>query len=209
MQLILASSSPRRQELLALLGLSFHVISPNVPEQPTPGLSPIQQAGRFALEKARAVAAQQPDALVVGSDTVIDLDGRLVGKPADLPDARLMLASLAGRSHQVYTAVALCHRSRGIELVEVDTANVDMKPDHEHRYERYLVSQESLGKAGAYAIQGLGGDLVDRVDGDYTTVVGLPLRLVARLLRSAGYPVLVNVEDLYQRKSYANWSRFA
>lgn len=209
MQLILASSSPRRQELLALLGLTFRVVLSNVPEHPTPGLSPIQQAGRFALEKARAVADQQPDELVVGSDTVIDLDGRLVGKPADLPDARLMLARLAGRSHQVHTAVAMCCRRHEIEVIESDTANVDMKPDHEHRYERYLASQESFGKAGAYAIQGRGGDLVDRVDGDYTTVVGLPLRLVARLLRSAGYPVPVNVEDLYQRKPYANWSRFA
>lgn len=209
MRLILASSSPRRQELLALLGLSFQVILPNVPEQPTLGLSPIEQVKRFAFEKARAVADQEPNGLVVGSDTIIEVDGRLLGKPIDLHDARTMLAHLAGRVHRVHTAVALCHRGRGTELVEIDTANVEMKPDVAHIYDRYLESRESLEKAGAYAIQGLGGDLVDRVDGDYTTVVGLPLKLVARLLRSAGYPVPVNVDDLYQRKPYANWHRFA
>lgn len=209
MQLILASSSPRRQELLALLGLSFHVIPPNVHEYPMPEVTPIEQVKRFALEKARAVAAQQLDGLVVGSDTVIELDGQLMGKPVDLQDARSMLARLAGLSHYVHTAVALCNRERDIELIEVDTAKVEMKPNHENLYDGYLASQESLGKAGAYAIQGRGGDLVDRVDGDYTTVVGLPLALVARLLWTAGYPVPVHVEELYQRRPYANWNCFA
>jgi septum formation protein len=146
---------------------------------------------------------------VLGSDTVIDLEGRLLGKPVDLADARSMLARLAGRSHQVHTAVALCDRERNIESVEVATAEVRMKADLERVYERYLASEESLGKAGAYAIQGLGGDLVERIGGDYTTVVGLPLRLVVRLLRSAGCHILVNVEDLYRRKPYADWNRFA
>lgn len=209
MQLVLASSSPRRQELLALLGLSFQVIPPNVHEQPTPGLSPVQQVRRFALEKARAVADQQPDVLVLGSDTVIELDGQLLGKPVDLSDARAMLAHLAGRSHRVHTAVAVHNPKREIELVEVETAQVHMKPDRGHLYDQYLASQESLGKAGAYAIQGLGGNLVDHVDGDYTTVVGLPLKLVDRLLRSVEYPLPVTVEDLYQRRPYANWTRFA
>ena len=209
MQLILASSSPRRQELLALLGLSFHVIPPNVHEQPTPEVAPIEQVKRFALEKTRAVAAQLPDGLVLGSDTVIELDGQLMGKPVDLHDARIMLARLAGRSHYVHTAVAVCSCGREIEFVESDRANVEMKPDRENLYDRYLVSQESLGKAGAYAIQGCGGDLVNRVDGDYTTVVGLPLKLVARLLGLAGYLVPVRVEELYQRRPYANWNRFA
>ena len=209
MQLVLASSSPRRQELLALLGLSFEVFPSEFQEHPTVGLSPIEQVRRFAREKARSVALVRPQALVLGSDTVIDLDGQLLGKPVDLADARAMLTRLAGRSHHVHTAVALCDRARHIDSVEVATAEVRMKADLEQAYERYLVSEESLGKAGAYAIQGVGGDLVERIAGDYTTVVGLPLRLVAQLLRSAGYPVPVNVEDLYRRKPYANWNRFA
>lgn len=209
MQLVLASSSPRRQELLALLGLSFEVSPSEFLEHPTVGLSPIEQVRHFARAKARSVACVRPRALVLGSDTVIDLDGQLLGKPVDLADARAMLARLAGRSHQVHTAVALCDRARDIESVEVTTAEVWMKADLGQAYERYLASEESLGKAGAYAIQGLGADLVERIAGDFTTVVGLPLKLVAHLLRSVGYPLLVNVEDLYRRQPYANWNRFA
>ena len=208
MQLVLASSSPRRQELLALLGLSFEVCPSEFDEHPTVGLSPIEQVRHFAREKARSVACVRSRALVLGSDTVIDLDGQLLGKPVDLADARTMLARLAGRSHQVHTAVALCDRERHIESAEVATAEVWRKGDLEHAYEQYLASEESLGKAGAYAIQGLGGELVERIAGDYTTVVGLPLKLVAHLLQSGGYPLLVNVEDLYRCQPYANWNRF-
>lgn len=92
--------------------------------------------------------------------------------------------------------------------MDVATATVEMKADVEHVYERYLATEESLGKAGAYAIQGRGGDLVERIDGDYTAVVGLPLKLVTQLLRSIGYSVPVHVDALYERKPYVNWSRF-
>ena len=209
MQLVLASSSPRRQALLALLGLSFEVYPSEFHEHLTAGLSPIEQVRRFALEKARSVVLARPRALVLGSDTVIDLDSRLLGKPVDLADARTMLTRLAGRSHHVYTAVALCDYEQNIESVKVATAEVRMKADDGQIYERYLATEESMDKAGAYAIQGAGGDLVERIDGDYTTVVGFPLKLVAHLLRSTGYPILVNIEDLYRRKPYANWNRFA
>ena len=209
MQLVLASSSPRRRELLALLGLSFEVCPSELHERPAIGMSPIEQVRRFAREKARSVALVRPRALVLGSDTVIDLEGQLLGKPVDLVDARAMLARLAGRSHHVHTAVALCDPDRNIEAVEVATTEVWMKADLEQAYERYLASEDSLGKAGAYAIQGLGGDLVERIDGDYTPVVGLPLKLVAHLLRSADYPILVNIAELYRHKPYANWNRFA
>jgi len=209
MQLVLASSSPRRKELLTLLGLSFEVYTSGFHEHPTAGLSPIEQVRRFALEKSRSVALARPRALVLGSDTVIDLDSRLLGKPVDLADARTMLTRLAGRSHHVYTAVALCDYEQNIESVKVATAEVRMKADDGQIYERYLATEESMDKAGAYAIQGAGGDLVERIDGDYTTVVGFPLKLVAHLLRSTGYPILVNIEDLYRRKPYANWNRFA
>ncbi|MBX3325538.1 MAG: Maf family protein, partial [Nitrospira sp.] len=107
------------------------------------------------------------------------------------------------------TAVALMNHEQHNEAVEVSTAVVRMKAEVGDVYERYLASGESLGKAGSYAIQGLGGDLVEHIDGDYTAVVGLPLKLVACLLQSVGYPIRVDVEELYRRKPYANWSRFA
>jgi septum formation protein len=208
MRLVLASRSPRRQELLALLGLSFEVCPSDVQEHPRAGLSPSEQVRDLALQKARSVADGRPEDLVLGSDTVIELDGQLLGKPVDLHDAEAMLARLAGRFHQVHTAVALCNRQKGIELIEVATTDVQMKPDVGQAFERYLATGESLGKAGAYAIQGLGGELIERISGDYTTIVGLPLKLTAHLLESVGYPVPVNVGDVYQHKPYANWNRF-
>jgi septum formation protein len=209
MRLVLASTSPRRKELLALLGVSFEVCPPSFVEQPIPGLSSLEQVTRFALEKARSVAGLRPDELVLGSDTVIESQGRVLGKPLDLDDARVMLTSLAGRPHYVHTAVALCGQTRAIEAVDVATATVYMKADVGGAVERYLETGESLGKAGAYSIQGQGADLIDTIDGDYTAVVGLPLRVLTRLLRSVGYPVAQDVEELYRRKPYPNWSRFA
>ena len=208
MRLVLASTSPRRRELLALLGLTFEVCPPTFVEQPIPGLPPLEQVARFALEKARSVACLWPEDLVLGSDTVIESNGRLLGKPLDLEDARAMLTSLAGRSHFVHTAVALCSRVRGIEVVDVAIATVYVKPDIGGVVERYLATGESLGKAGAYSIQGQGADLIEKIDGDYTAVVGLPLQVSARLLRAAGYPVVPDLEELYRRKPYPNWSRF-
>lgn len=208
MRLVLASTSPRRHELLALLGVSFEVCPPAFEEQPVAGLSPHDQVARFALEKARSVARARPEDLVLGSDTVIESDGRMLGKPIDLQEARRMLSHLAGRPHLVQTAVALCCRARGIEAVEVATATVFMKAEADDALERYLATGESLGKAGAYSIQGLGGDLVERVDGDYPTVVGLPLRILARMLHEAGCPVPRDVEELYRHRPYSNWNRF-
>jgi septum formation protein len=209
MQLVLASTSPRRRELLALLGVPFEVSTPAFEEHPLVGLSPPDQVQYFALEKARSIAGKRPDDLVLGSDTVIEVDGRLLGKPRDLDEAREMLTDLAGRPHEVHTAVALCSRIRAVESVEVATATVWMHANIEGAIERYLASGEFLGKAGAYSIQGAGGDLIERIEGDFTAVVGLPLAVVARLLLSVGYPVPRNVEEVYRQKSYPNWRRFA
>jgi len=209
MQLILASTSPRRRELLARLGLLFESCAPAFEEQPLPGLTPLQQVRRFAQEKARSIARQQPEYLVLGSDTVIECDGRMMGKPSDLVEASAMLTTLAGREHLVHTAVALCCVSRSFDRVAVATATVRMKGDAGGRIEQYLATGESLGKAGAYSIQGEGGALVESVQGDYLGVVGLPLRLVATLLAGAGLPVSADLDALYREKPYPNWARFA
>lgn len=209
MQLVLASTSSRRRELLALLGLLFEVHPPAFEEHLLASLSPREQVERFALEKARSLADGRPGDFILGSDTVIELDGRLLGKPRDLDEARSMLRDLAGRSHEVHTAVALCNRIRAVESVEVATATVYMRADVGGAIERYLATGESFGKAGAYSIQGAGGDLVEKIEGDFTAVVGLPLMVVARLLGSVGYSIPRNIEEVYRQKPYPNWGRFA
>ena len=208
MSLILASTSPRRRELLALLGLLFEVRSPSFEERLVAGRPAIEQVMSFAQGKALSVAKQEPEAIVLGSDTVIELDQGVLGKPADLVEARAMLRRLAGRDHYVHTAVALACLAHAIDVVSVSTAVVRMRPFDERVHERYLATGESLGKAGAYSIQGEGGDLVDSIDGDFSTVVGLPLRLVSHVLAQAGVRVPVDLDELYVTKPYANWARF-
>ena len=208
MSLILASTSPRRRELLALLGIPFDVKNPSFEERLVAGRPAIQQVTSFAQGKAQSVARQEPEVIVLGSDTVIELDHDVLGKPDDLAGARAMLRRLAGRDHHVHTAVALVCSARAIDVVALSTAVVRMKPFDEQVHERYLATGESLGKAGAYSIQGEGGDLVDSIDRDFSTVVGLPLRLVAQLLTQAGVRVPVDLDELYVTKPYANWSRF-
>ena len=209
MQLILASTSPRRRELLALLGIAFEIIAPDFEEVPQPGWSPRQQVEHFAREKARSIAIARPTVLVLGSDTVIELDGQMLGKPADLADARAMLTRLAGRPHYVHTAVALCRQIPRYEAVAIETATVQMKVFDEAAIERYLATQEPMGKAGAYSIQGVGSEFIEAICGDFLGIVGLPLRRVATLLAGAGVPAPVDVDALYHDKPYPNWARFA
>jgi len=209
MQLILASTSPRRRELLALLGIPFEIVAPEFEELPQPGWPPRQQVEHFAREKARSIAVARPDSLVLGSDTVIELDGQMLGKPVDLADARAMLTELAGRPHFVHTAVALCRQIPQHEAVTLVTASVKMKAYDASVIEWYLGTHEPMGKAGAYSIQGRGGELIESINGDFLGVVGLPLRAVATLLAGAGLCVSVEVDALYQNKPYSNWSRFA
>ena len=209
MPLILASTSPRRHELLALLGIPFDIKSPSFEERLTAGRLAIEQVQSFAQGKAQSVAKHEPQAIVLGSDTVIELDHDMLGKPADLTEASAMLRRLAARDHYVHTAVALVCSARAIEIVALSTAVVRMKPFDELVHDRYLGTRESLGKAGAYSIQGEGGDLVDSIDGDFTAVVGLPLRLVSQLLLQVGVNVPVDLDELYAIKPYANWARFS
>ncbi len=209
MTLILASTSPRRRELLALLGIPFDVKVPSFEERLVVNCPAIEQVQSFAQGKAQSVARQEPAAIVLGSDTVIELNHHVLGKPDDLAEARAMLRRLAGRDHYVRTAVALVCSARAIDVVALSTAVVRMKPFDERRHERYLGTRESLGKAGAYSIQGEGGDLVDSIDGDFPTVVGLPLRLIAQLFMQAGVSVPVDLDELYAIKPYANWARFS
>ena len=209
MPIILASTSPRRHELLALLGIPFNVKNPSFNERLEADRPAIEQVRSFAQGKAQSVARQETEAIVLGSDTVIELDHDVIGKPVDLTDARAMLQRLAGRDHRVHTAVAVVCSARIIDTVAFSTTVVRMKPFDTLAHERYLAIGESLGKAGAYSIQGEGGGLIDSIDGDFPNVVGLPLRLVAQLLTKVGVSVPVDLDELYAMKPYANWARFS
>ena len=209
MRIILASTSPRRQALLELLGVPFEVRNPTCDEKIVPGLTAQDSACYFAQAKAHSVCVTDPDAIVLGSDTLIELDGSALGKPADLEEARCMLHRLAGRRHQVHTAVTLSWLSRLIDTTQLSTAQIAMKPYNAVAHEQYLAMGDCLGKAGAYSIQGPGRQLIERLDGDFPTVVGLPLRLVAKLLTQVGVEIPVDIDQVYKTKPYDNWASFA
>jgi septum formation protein len=209
MKLILASTSPRRREILALLGLPFEVISPVFEEWVSSDLPVEEEVLSFALGKAKSVAVHHPEGIVVGSDTMIFLDGEKIGKPADEADAVRILRSLSGKTHQIYTGVAIIDRSGGPGLRMVEKVSVDMRPYTAKESEEYLYFNESLDKAGAYSIQGDGRKLIETIRGDYLAAVGLPLKPIAEYLSSRGVSFTLDVERLYTEKSFLNWRSFA
>lgn len=208
MRLILASTSPRRHELLTLLGLSFDVVAPPFIEQVRPQVIAEEQAAEFAAGKAKSCVASCPDALILGSDTLIDLGGVVLGKPADLVEAGVMLRRLAGQEHRIVTAVALAGPEPERCDVRVATVLVRMKSLNDTALAAYLRTGESLGKAGAYSIQGGGAAFIERIEGDYTAAVGLPLRLVVEMLLQRGLSCPVDIDQLYARRPYPNWDHF-
>ncbi len=207
-QIILASTSPRRHELLSLLGITFEVVAPTCEEIPSATHSPSKQASQFALDKAKSVSSQYPEHLILGSDTIIEIDGQLLGKPENLQNAEHMLRQLRGRLHHVHTGVAMIQKSANVSLKFIETATVWIKKFDEQTLAEYLDTQESLGKAGAYSIQGKGKRFIDKIEGDYPTIVGLPLWKTAKLLEQQGIVLANSVEEIYQSKPYANWNNF-
>ncbi len=208
MHLVLASTSPRRKELLSLLQVRFETAEPAFTEEPRRDLPAEDQARFFAESKARSCVGRFPDALVLASDTLIAVDGEVLGKPADARDAQAILARLRNREHLIHTAVALLRERDGVRDLAVDTVRVSMQNLTDAQIAAYVRTTEGMGKAGAYAIQGSGANLVAQIEGDFTAVVGLPLNLVAGLLRARGVIIPVDVEALYHQKPYPNWDRF-
>lgn len=186
---ILASASPRRAELLRQLGLSFDISPVDIDESPRSGEAPADYVYRLAREKALAGYRShgRPDALVIGSDTTVVLDGRILGKPADEAEAKVLLGWLSGRGHQVMTGVALATGS-GVET-RVSVTEVRFRQLDAREIDAYCATGEPMDKAGAYGIQGRGGAFVTGIRGSYSAVVGLPLDITARLLADAGLPV--------------------
>lgn len=186
--LILASASPRRADLLRIAGLRFVVRPLDIDESPRPGERPRDLAGRLALAKAAALPAPQQPALILAADTVVAVGEDALGKPRDEAEARHMLRRLAGRAHDVITAVAA--RAVPEERLESATAvsRVVFAPLSEEEIAWYAASGEGWDKAGAYALQGRGSLFVARIDGSYTNVIGLPLETVYPMLRRHGIP---------------------
>ena len=187
MRLILASASPRREALLRQIGLRFEVAPSRAEERVPEGLPPRDLVERLAMEKARLVAAGRTRGLVIGADTVVVLDGRILGKPAGPDDAREMLRRLSGREHQVTTGIAVVDAATGESRRDSVTTTVTFAPLSEETIARYVSTGEPLDKAGAYAIQGYGALLIEGISGCYYNVVGLPLRRLAELLCELGY----------------------
>jgi septum formation protein len=191
MGLILASASPRRRDLLTACRIAFEIIPAMIDEQPLPDESAAAYVQRLALAKAVSVAQHQPEAVVLGADTTVTINGLILAKPQSLDDARQMLNRLCGREHQILTGVAVVAGGIAAEFDDrsaqaMVASRVLMRHFTAATIEWYLATGEPMDKAGAYAVQGLGGALVERVEGSYTNAVGLPLTETLALLRRFG-----------------------
>jgi septum formation protein len=187
-RVILASQSPRRRDLLTMLRIPHDVRPANVDESVWPGEAPVPHCERLARAKAAVLGAQDPEAVVVAADTIVVLDGDILGKPASRDEAIVTLLRLAGRTHTVHTAVAVAHRGRTVAGVE--TVAVTFRPRTPAQVAAYVDTGEPMDKAGAYGIQGFGAVNIERIEGDYFAVMGLPLGRLVALLEELGvtYP---------------------
>lgn len=184
--MILASGSPRRSELLSQLGVPFRVVVSGAPEDVEPGLAPEEQAVKLSASKARAVVGDHPHSLVIGADTIVVIEGELMGKPADDAEAAQMLRRLSGREHLVVTGITLIDSDSDISSQSAVTSRVRFRDLSDAEIAAYVTTGEPRDKAGAYAIQGLGGGLVAALDGCFANVVGLPVCEMANLLEQSG-----------------------
>jgi septum formation protein len=184
-RIVLASQSPRRAELIGRLGLQPEIVPADLDERYLPGETPEVHAERLARDKALAIAASRPDALVVGSDTIVVIDGDVLGKPRDRDHAIEMLMRLSGREHEVCTGIAVAHGGQvesGLERVAVRFSHLDRA-----LCEAYVATGEPMDKAGAYGIQGFGSAIVEGIVGDYFAVMGLPVVRMLRLIERFGW----------------------
>ena len=182
LRVILASQSPRRRDLLTLVGIAHEVAPADVDESVYVGEAPTSYTERLARAKANAIAVRDSEALVIGSDTTVVIDGEILGKPEDAADARRMIRLLSGRTHQVVTAVAIGYRGQIVS--DVEKVSVTFRSLADHTIAAYVSTGEPMDKAGAYGIQGFGATIVERIDGDFFAVMGLPLGMLVTLCQS-------------------------
>ncbi len=193
--LVLASSSPRRAEILTRSGIRFRALNPGIDERPPAPLGPLRYVAWAAAAKANAVARRAPDAVVVAADTEVVRQRRIYGKPDDRREAAAFLRSLSGKTHQVYTAIHVIDGRSGCEAHGISRTDVTMRELSSRLIEAYVRTGEAQDKAGAYAIQGDGRRLVRSIRGPYDNVVGMPMRLLTRLLGECGIPLPLTNPD--------------
>jgi septum formation protein len=207
MKLILASTSPRRREIFALLGLPFEVIAPEFVETISMRRPVEDEVLDFALKKADSVARHHPDSIVIGSDTLILVNGTKIGKPNGINEAKTILRTLSGKTHRIFTSVGIIDTGEP-SLSIIEQVSVRMRHYSEREIDGYLSRNESLDKAGAYSIQGEGRALIESIEGDYLAAVGLPLKPIAGYLTSRGIAIPLSIEKLYSDRAFLNWQSF-
>ena len=183
MNIILASASPRRKEILENTNIKFDIISSSIEELILGGESPCQMVMRLAFEKGIDIASKHKSDLVISADTIVVLDNNILGKPKDEEEARQMISNLSGRTHQVITGISLINLENNKKIIDYVVSNVKFKKLSKDDINDYIKTKESLDKAGAYGIQGYGALLVEEIQGDYFNIVGLPISKLSDLLK--------------------------
>ena len=183
MNIILASASPRRKEILENTNIKFDIISSSIEELVLDGEAPCQMVMRLAFEKGIDIASKHKSDLVISADTIVVLDDNVLGKPKDEEEARQMISNLSGRTHQVITGISLINLENNKKIIDYVVSNVKFKKLSKDDIDDYIKTKESLDKAGAYGIQGYGAILVEEIQGDYFNIVGLPISKLSDLLK--------------------------
>lgn len=207
-KIILASTSPRRAEILKLLGIPFEISPPLYEEESLADLSAYDEALHFSIEKARSLAHSHPNAMIIGSDTLLEFEGEKIGKPKNLVHAKEILNQLNGKSHDILTGICILNSQTHEIQSSVELIQVQMNQLCESEIETYVTLDQPLDKAGAYALQGQGRFLIKSLSGDYLAAVGLPLRWIAQQLSRMGYASLASSEEIYQSRNFLNWKSY-
>jgi len=207
-RIVLASTSIRRKEILALLGIPFEIVIPDFEEHWNPAYSGKEDAISFALGKAESVKSSFPQSIIIGCDTLIEDTKGKIGKPSDPDDAKQILNRLQGRQHHIWTAIALIDTRGDTTKVTVEQIEIRMRRIDHDEIAHYVATEEALDKAGAYSLQGKGRKFIERLQGDYLSAVGLPIRPICAFLRHRQVHIPLNIDRLYREKNFLNWKTF-
>jgi septum formation protein len=189
-QIILASQSPRRKKLLEQIGLKIKVVPSNIDEKLNPRLKPKGQAEELSLEKVQTIAEKYTDAIIIGADTLVDINGDILGKPKNLEEARRMIKKLQGKTHTVITGFTIMDTKSKKILTDSSETTVTFRKLSDKEIKTYITKEKPLDKAGAYGVQGIGAVLVESIKGDFFTIIGLPLGTLIPALKKFGIAIL-------------------